>query len=118
VTGRRLVTLGAATTYLVATLWVSYAVWGPYDGVEYEPAWAGELELGVALVLLHALVGALVGRWWALALPLAWIVLSLGAEGYDTPVPVLIAFTTPFYWAPAIAVGVAARKTGERIRRS
>jgi len=101
------IALGAAAAYLTATLAVSYAVWGPYDGVEQ--TWLSEPALLAALLALHAGAGAAIGRWYALLLPLAWAFLSWPAEGYDTPVWVGIAFGTPFYWAPALAAGVAAR---------
>lgn len=62
------------------------------------------------MVAFHVAVGAAVGRWWALGLPLAWAVISIPADGYDTPVATQIAFQTLFLWAPALAVGVAASK--------
>ena len=102
--------LTAAAVYLGLMLTLSYAVWGPYDGVEHDPAWAAGDRLWPALFVLHAAAGAAIGRWWALALPIAWALLSVSAGGYDTPVWVVIAFNLPLYWLPAVALGVIARR--------
>ena len=107
--------LGAAAAYFAATLTVSYALWGPFDGVEYDPAWATEPRVWAALLVLHVLAGAAIGRWLALLLPPVWAVLSWPAEGYDTPVSVHVAFTTP-YWIPALAAGVLVRRSVARLR--
>ena len=101
---RSLVVGGVAAVYLGFTLWLSYAVWGPYDGVEHDPAWADGTGLTLILFVLHVAAGVLIGRW-AFALPLAWCVLSIPAGGYDTPVWIGIAFTL-IYWLPAAALGL------------
>jgi hypothetical protein len=80
------------------------------DGVEHDPAWADGAAFFIALVAAHVVTGYAVGRWWALGLPVAWAALSAGAEGYDTPVAVLIAFGLPLFWLPAVASGVGARR--------
>ena len=113
---RRAIELGAAAGYLAATLAVSYAIWGPYDGVGYDPAWAGGVAFTIALLVLHVVTGFAIGRWWALVLPVLWAAASIGAEGYDTPVAILIAFGLPFLWLPAVALGVAARRLPARVR--
>jgi hypothetical protein len=117
-TGRRAIEVGVAALYLGLTLTLSYAVWGPYEGVQHDPAWAADDRLWPALVILHVAVGAAIGRWWALALPVAWALLSAPAGGYDTPVWIGIAFNLPFYWLPAIALGIAARKIAEHLLRA
>ncbi|HEX5467515.1 MAG TPA: hypothetical protein VFW80_00550 [Gaiellaceae bacterium] len=90
---------------------MSYLVWGPWDGVDGQAhAW----WVFAALALFHVAVGAAISRWWAVGLPLAWALLSVGAEGYDTPVWIVILFQAPLAWAPAVAIGVAARKLGRR----
>jgi hypothetical protein len=109
--------LAAAGAYLAGTLTVTYALWNRYDGVAYDPAWATEPRVWAALLVLHVLVGAAVGRWWALLLPLAWVLLSWPAEGYDTPVWVVVAFSTPVYWIPALAAGVLVRRLVGRFGR-
>jgi hypothetical protein len=99
----------AVLTYFAVTTTVSYALWGPWDGVD--PTWNSWWFDGL-LLGFHVLVGAALRRWWALALPLAWALVSIPAEGYDTPVAIGILFQTPFYWAPAVALGVATGKLG------
>jgi hypothetical protein len=100
--------------YLAVGAAYSFLIWGPWDGTYGNPTswWA----LG-ALTFLHVVAGAAIGRWWAVLLPLAWSALSVPAEGYDTPVWIIILFQTPFFWAPALAVGVALRKLGRRFAR-
>jgi hypothetical protein len=101
----------AAAVYLAFGAAVSYLVWGPWGGVDPRPhSW----WVYFLIIAFHTGVGLVIGRWWALALPLAWALLSLGAEGYDTPVWILIAFQTPFLWVPAIALGVAGSKLATR----
>jgi hypothetical protein len=117
VSRRHVIELGAVAVYLGSMLALSYAFWGPYDGVEYDPAWAARDELYVPLLVFHAAIGFAIGRWWALALPVAWTVLSAGAGGYDMPLWVILAFQLPFYWLPAIALGVAVRKIAEHVLR-
>ena len=97
----------AVSIYLAVTLWLSYAVWGPYDGVEHDPAWASDDRLWPALIVLHVAAGVAVRRWWALVLPVAWVVLSAPAGGYDTPVWIGLAFYLPL-WLAAVALGVVA----------
>jgi hypothetical protein len=99
----------AVLTYFAVTTTVSYALWGPWDGVDstWNSWWFDALLLG-----FHVLVGAAVARWWAVALPLAWALVSIPAEGYDTPVTIGILFQTPFYWAPGVVLGVAIGKLG------
>ena len=104
----------AAALYLAVTLTVSYAMLGPYDGVEYEPRWAGTIAFEVALLALHVAAGAAIARWWALALPVAWALPSFGAEGYDTPVSAILLFHAPIFWIPAVAVGVGLAKVARR----
>jgi hypothetical protein len=116
-TGRRAVEVGVGVLYLGLTLTLSYAVWGPYVGVQHDPAWAADDRLWPVLVILHVAVGAAIGRWWALALPVAWALLSMPAGGYDMPVWVGIAFNLPFYWLPATALGVSVRKFAEHVLR-
>jgi hypothetical protein len=101
----------AVAVYLVAGAALSYLVWGPWEGVDPRPFSWWVISLVLAF---HVAVGAAVGRWWALALPVAWAVISIPADGYDTPVATQIAFQTPFLWAPALAVGVAASKLARR----
>jgi hypothetical protein len=103
-----------AAVYLAVMLTVSYAIWGPYDGVEHDPAWADSAAFFIALLAAHVVTGYAVGRWWTLGLPVAWAALSAGAEGYDTPVAVLIAFGLPLFWLPAVALGVGARRLRAR----
>ena len=110
----RVVQAIAAAAYLAVTLTVSYAVWGPYDGVEYDPAWAGGAALYLVLLGLHAAAGFAIGRWWALGLPLLWAFLSIPAGGYDVPVWVGIAFPAPFLWIPATLAGLGTRWVLER----
>lgn len=66
-----------------------------------------------AFLLLHLATGFVIGRWWAVLLPLAWALVSIGAHGYDTPLRIIILFQTPLFWAPAIALGVALRRLGD-----
>jgi hypothetical protein len=98
----------AAAAYLAFTLWLSYGVWGPYDGVEHDPSWANGDGFLVVLLVIHACVGAAVGRVWAIALPIAWAVLSVPADGYDAPVWALVV-SGLWLWIPAVLVGLAAR---------
>lgn len=109
-TRRRAVELGAVAVHLALTLTLSYVVWGPYDGLEHDPEWASDHRLWPALVVLHIAAGAAIGRWWAIALPIAWALLSVPAGGYDTPVWIGIAFNLPFFWLPATVLGIALRK--------
>jgi hypothetical protein len=119
VNSERTVELTATAAYLAVTLTVSYAVWGPYDGVEYDPAWADGPAFYAGLLAVHAAAGFLIGRWWALSLPLLWALLSIPAEGYDTPVVVGIAFGSVFFWIPAVLTGLAVRWALERrLRRT
>ena len=111
---RRALEAAAALAYLVGALAVTYGIWDRYDGVGYEPAWVSELSLWTLLLVVHVGAGALIGRWWALALPVAWVVLSVPADGYDTPVWVGIAFNLPLTWLPALVLGLAVRKAVER----
>ena len=106
----RFVAAGVVSVYLALTLTLSYAVWAPYDGLEHDPAWASDDRLWPALVVLHVVAGAAIGRWWALALPVVWALLSVPAGGYDTPVWIGIAFNLPFFWLPATLLGIALRK--------
>jgi len=74
---------------------------------------AGEVGGAIVLLGLVALqpaVGFAIGRWWALVLPFAWALVSLGAEGYDIPVTTQLLFQAPFLWIPALALGVALRR--------
>jgi hypothetical protein len=103
----------AVTVYLAAGAAVSYLVWGPWEGVDPWPFSFWVLGL---LFVFHLFVGAAIGRWWAVVLPLAWALISLGAEGYDTPVSIVLLFQTPFLWAPALLVGVAGRKLATAVR--
>jgi hypothetical protein len=71
-----------------------------------------------AFLLIHVVTGFLIGRWWAVLLPLVWALVSVGADGYDTPLHVIVLFQTPFFWAPALALGVLLRHAGrEPMRR-
>jgi len=97
----------ATTVYLVGGAALTYLVWGPWEGVDPRPFSWWVISLVLAF---HVAVGVVVRRWWALGLPLAWAVISIPADGYDTPVATQIAFQTLFLWAPALAVGVAASK--------
>jgi len=113
----RTAAVGIATVvYLAAGAAVSYLVWGPWEGVDPRPfAWWTLLSLAV----FHVLVGFVIGRWWALALPLAWAALSIGAEGYDIPVTTQLLFQAPFLWIPSLALGVALRRVAlPRVRAS
>jgi hypothetical protein len=97
----------AVAVYVVAGAALSYLVWGPWEGVDPRPFSWWVISLVLAF---HVVVGAAVGGWWALGLLVAWALISIPADGYDTPVATQIAFQTPFLWAPALAVGVAASK--------
>ena len=101
----------AALVYLAVGATYSFLFWGPWDGTDPNPTSWWALS---ALLLFHVVVGAAIGRWWAILLPLAWSALSIPAEGYDTPVWIIVLFQTPFFWAPALALGVAARKLARR----
>jgi len=114
VPSRRALEADAALAYLVGALAVTYGIWGRYDGFGYEPVWVSELSLWTLLLVVHVAAGALIGRWWALALPVAWVVLSVPADGYDMPVWVGIAFNLPLTWLPALVLGVAVRRAVER----
>jgi hypothetical protein len=104
---------GAVALYLAMGAAMSYLVWGPWEGVDPRPfVWWTTL----ALALFHVLVGFAIGRWWALALPFVWALVSIGAEGYDIPVTTQLVFQAPFLWIPALAVGVAARRFLPRLR--
>jgi hypothetical protein len=103
----------AVAVYLAAGAAVSYLVWGPWEGVDPWPFSFWVLGL---LFVFHLFVGAAIGRWWAVLLPLAWALISFGAEGYDTPVAIVLLFQTPFLWAPALFVGVAGRKLAAAVR--
>lgn len=94
--------------YLAVATAVSYGIWDRYDSVE--PDYAFSWLVYGPLLAFHVAVGLLIQRWWGLLLPLGWMTLSLGAEGYDTPVSVLIAFGMPFYWLPSLATGIAAAR--------
>jgi len=99
--------------YLGTGAALSYLVWGRWEGVDPRPFSWWVIFLVFAF---HVVVGVGIGRWWALGLPLVWALLSIPAEGYDTPVAVQIAFQTLFLWAPALAIGVAASKLARRKR--
>jgi len=93
--------------YLIVGAALSYLVWGPWEGVDPRPfAW----WVLAAIAAFHVAVGAVIGRWWALALPLAWAGISIGAEGYDVPVATQILFQAPFIWIPSLALGIALRR--------
>lgn len=96
-------TVVAAAAYLAGTTIVTYAVLAG-------ATWDDHPWLLPTLVLVHFAAGLAIGRWWALALPFAWALLSAGAEGYDTRASVVIAFFIPFTWLPATAAGVAVRR--------
>jgi hypothetical protein len=104
-----------SVAYLGVGAAMSYLVWGPWEGVDPRPfAWWTLLGLAI----FHVLVGFAIGRWWALALPLAWALLSLGAEGYDIPVTTQLLFQAPL-WISFLAVGVALRRLAlPRLRAS
>lgn len=93
-------TVVAAAAYLAGTTIVTYAVLAG-------ATWDDHPWVLPTLVLVHFAAGLAIGRWWALALPFAWALLSAGAEGYDTRASVVIAFFIPFTWLPATAAGVA-----------
>ena len=101
----------AIAAYLTATSLVSYLVWGPWDGVDPRPVswWTY-----ASLIVFHVVVGAAVARWRALALPLAWAAISFRAQGYDVPVSTAILLQTPFFWAPALLIGIVIRKAAAR----
>ena len=97
----------AVVVYLAVGAAMSYLVWGPWEGVDPRPfAW----WVILALALAHVSVGFAIGRWWAVLLPLAWAVLSLGAEGYDVPVTTQLLFQAPLFWMPSLGIGVALRR--------
>jgi hypothetical protein len=106
---QRWIGLLAVAAYLAVTLTVSYAAWGPYDGVEPDPQWARGEGFFVFLLAVHAIAGFAIRRWWALGLPILWALLSVPAGGYDLRVWVGIVFCAPFYWMPAVLVGLVAR---------
>ena len=93
--------------YFAATLLVTYLLWGPWDGMG--DAYTGWSVLA-PLLLVHVAVGAVLRRWWALLLPVAWAAFSIPADGYDTPVAIGIFFNTPFLWWPALVGGLASGK--------
>ena len=96
-----------ACCYLGVGAAMSYLVWGPWEGIDPRPfAWWTLLTL----VVFHVMIGLAIGRWWALVLPFAWALVSLGAEGYDIPVTTQLLFQAPFLWIPALALGVALRR--------
>jgi len=96
-----------AIAYLALAAAYSYLVWGPWDGTYGDPmSWSAV----AALLLVHVLAGAAIGRWWAVLLPLGWSAVSVPAGGYDTPVSIIILFQATFFWAPALALGVAIRR--------
>jgi hypothetical protein len=99
--------------YLGTGAALSYLVWGPWEGVDPRPFSWWVISLVFAF---HVAVGAAIGRWWAVILPLVWALLSIPADGYDTPVWVQIAFQTFFLWAPALALGVASAQILRRMR--
>jgi hypothetical protein len=114
VNGERAAELGAVAAYLAVTLTVSYAVWGPYDGVEHDPAWADSAAFSIGLLAVHAAAGFAIGRWWAVGLPPLWALCSIPAEGYDVPVTVGIAFGSVYLWIPAVLAGLVLRWVVER----
>lgn len=69
-------------------------------------------------LLLHVGVGFAIGRWWACLLPLGWALVAVSADGYDTPLHIIILFQTPLFWGPALALGVLFHRLGDPIRRS
>jgi hypothetical protein len=104
--------------YVAATLFVSYALWARDGAIWVDNPDTGFSWVFGGLVLLHLAVGAIVGRWWIVGLPLVWLVLSLGAISPDgTPVGVELIFTSPFIWMPLLFVGVASRKLLSAARR-
>jgi hypothetical protein len=105
----------AVAVYLATLTVLSYVVWGPWEGVDPRTFswWVTSLVL-----LFHVGVGFVIGRWWAVALPLVWALLSSGAGGYDTPLGIQILFQTFFLWGPALALGVAVSKLRRGTRSS
>ena len=98
----------SALVYLAVTGAVAYEVWGRYDGVEL--AWAFSTPVFTGLLVLHLAVGAIVGRWWLLALPLLWALVAAPAGGYDLPVSAAIVAQAAFFWLPTLAVAVGLRR--------
>ena len=98
----------SALGYLAATGALAYGVWGRYDGVD--PTWAFSAPVFVGLVVLHLAVGAIVGRWWVLVLPVVWSLVAAPAGGYDFPVSAAILAQAAFFWLPTLSVGVGLRR--------
>ena len=106
--------LASATAYLaLMTIWI-YAV---VDRTEADrTAW-----LLPALVLLQIAVGFVVGRWWAVVLPLLLVPISIPA-GYPPitpdsaePFPVFFSVGVAAVFAvPLVVLGLAARIVYER----
>jgi hypothetical protein len=100
----------ALVVYLGTTLAVTYGVWVRDDSGGGDAFWKAFL----AAFLVHIAVGAVLGSWWVALVPIAWAGLSMGAfqEGgeIEDSVGLLVVFTLPFIWVPAVLVGVACRK--------
>jgi hypothetical protein len=94
---------------LVVVLVITYFVWEA-NGTFDDEAGRGGWVLAV-LVAAHVGAGVLIGRFWAVALPLAWAAIALPATGDgETPPSLVLLFQAPFFWCPAILLGVLVRK--------
>ncbi len=83
------------------------------------PEWLGNLSFPVS-ILLAALAGAAIGRWWVVLLALlpTLVAMPFSEDGEDGLIVVYAAyFGTPIYLA-AILFGLVPRKLGERRRHN
>jgi hypothetical protein len=112
--------VATALAYVVATaVWVYAGVEQQRDALEWP--WFDWPRIIVAVVVLHFAVGILIGRLWALALPLGAVLVAVPAGdfpgGYpEVPVWIWLAFT--LFWAgvPALLAGMAVRAAARRRR--
>jgi hypothetical protein len=107
----------AVTTGYLATMAVYFALWKK-DVTTGEP-W-GWLWLA-AVGMLHLAAGLLVGRWWALLLPFAAILLAVPygygeGVGQEAPIWLYYGFIVAVPAALLVATGWGARRIRDRRR--
>jgi hypothetical protein len=108
--------VGAAVVYLVLMGLYFYA-WKEDVALESSPGWA----LLVGLVALQLGVGAAVGAWSAVALPIAAILVAVPfgygeGIGQEAPIWLYYAFLVSVPAAILVAIGVGGRRLAARRR--
>jgi hypothetical protein len=114
--------LGVAAVFCALMTVYIYA-WEHRPEPDYsdEPENAFDVIVPVGALSLHVVTGFAIGRWWALALAFAPIVIAIPAGDYpggwpELPVAFTMLFQELYLGLPALAIGVLARRLVERRR--